>query len=43
MMAAGQGRFPSRGGDKHTLTFKYVHISIKRIQPTEHIAKGDRN
>lgn len=42
-MAVGQGRFLSRGGDKHTLTLEYLHISIKIIQPTKHIAKGDRN
>lgn len=43
VMAGGQGRFLSRGGDKHAFTFEYLHISVKIIQPTKHRAKGDRN
>lgn len=43
MMAVGQSGFLSRGGDIRALTFKNLHISVKIIQPTKHIAKGDRN
>ena len=42
-MAAGQSRFPSGGGDIHARTFKHLHISIRIIPLTKHIAKGDRN
>lgn len=33
----------SGGGDIYALAFEYLRISIKIIQPTKHIAKGDRN
>lgn len=43
VMAVGQSRFLSGGGDIHALAFEYLRISIKIIQPTKYIAKGDRN
>lgn len=39
----GQSRFLPGGGDVHALTLEYLRVSIKIIQPTKHIAKGDRN
>lgn len=42
-MAVGQSGFLSRGADIRALTFEYLRISIKIIQPTKPIAKGDRN
>lgn len=39
----GQSRFLRGGGDVHALTLEYLRVSIKIIQPTKHIAKGDRN
>lgn len=39
----GQSRFLRGGRDVHALTLEYLRVSIKIIQPTKHIAKGDRN